>query len=366
MAGKIRAKQLADGEITNVKIHATAAIDLSKLSEAVLQADGGQALTNNLPCGTYILTNLGNGSNPGDSVNKSQLDAVAAGLDWQAPAKLKNYEGNYNLAGINGLTPTAGDSVVATEAGTPTAGTSDALAIGDVAEFDGTSWKKLIANAGGFVPIGTRLVVSPNTVDGVIIVAADYGKICQFGGASNTPTKTSPADGYAIFIDGNGSVNENNGYVFNGTVPTGTWNQFTGLGQVTAGDGLDKSGNTIFIKPDGTSTAVSGTGLKAAVPVASNKSMTASATLNDNDEGCGTAMAATPGGDGMVYVMINGIQAKLAGVDKVGDCYFSADAGVNAKAIAAIALGDKLYWNGSVAGFQLDSSDKVDYNYNVA
>lgn len=343
MAGKIPGKMLLDGTVTVVKLS--------------MDAD--------LPMGTHKITGLVNGSDAQDAVTKTQLDAAVAGLDWQAPAKLKNYEGNYSIAGIDGLTPTAGDSVVATSAGTPAAGTSDALVIGDVAEFDGTQWKKIVSAVGGFVPLGTRLVVSPDTVDGAIIVAADYGKICQFGGASNTPTKTSPADGWAIFIDGEASVNENSGFVFDGAVPTGLWIQFTGLGSITAGNGLDKIGSTIFIKPDGTSTAVSGTGLKAAVPTQADKNLTALVTAADNAKATLSTVTAAPGGDGDIQVRVNGVHMQVSD-NNSGECYFGQGDTTTARAKSAVVAGDTLRWNGTVAGFELAATDKIDFVYNVA
>lgn len=101
-----------------------------------------------------------------------------------------------------------------------------------------------------------------------------------------------------------------------------------------------------------------------AVPTASNKSMTASLTSADFQVACATAIVSTPTSDGSVDVYVNGLRQALAG-DKTHDCYFSADSGTTAKSIANIAAGDVLYWVGSVAGFQLATTDIVDFTYNV-
>ncbi len=98
-------------------------------------------------------------------------------------------------------------------------------------------------------------------------------------------------------------------------------------------------------------------------PTVSNKDMTAEVTVNDFDEACATGIAATPVRDGYVQVFINGVKATVGSGVKTKDCYFSADAGTTAKAIAAIASGDKLYWVGSVAGYQLAVTDKIDFDY---
>lgn len=58
---------------------------------------------------------------------------------WKDPVQGLSYRGNFTVAGIDGIgSPTFGDVVVATDAGTPAAGASDALVPGDVTEFNGT------------------------------------------------------------------------------------------------------------------------------------------------------------------------------------------------------------------------------------
>ena len=92
-----------------------------------------------------------------------------------------------------------------------------------------------------------------------------------------------------------------------------------------------------------------------------NKGMAAEATSADGDEACATGLAATP--KGAVCVLLNGIQIVLGG-DLTKSCYFSGDAGATAKPLGTAEVGDKLYWLGSVAGFQLASTDQLDFNYN--
>lgn len=96
-----------------------------------------------------------------------------------------------------------------------------------------------------------------------------------------------------------------------------------------------------------------------------NKNMTASVTTADNQSACATAIFSTPAGDGYVQVMVNGIQQVLGDGIKTRDCYFSSDGGTTARTIANITAGDTLYWNGSVAGYQLATTDFIDFNYGV-
>lgn len=80
--------------------------------------------------------------------------------------------------------------------------------------------------------------------------------------ASGSPTRASDfnedadvAYGVFVFVQ-EGSVNADSGWVLStdGTIVVGTTNltfvQFTGLGQITAGDGLSKTGNTMKVTED--------------------------------------------------------------------------------------------------------------------
>lgn len=183
-------------------------------------------------------------------VNKTYVDNAVTGFSWRPPASVLAYLGTRTVTQINALTPTEGDAVVAGDAGTPSAGTSDALTAGDIAEFDGTSWKIIVTNSGGFPPNGTRAVVaypSSETLYSPLTDGADEGKIAQWDGSSLTPALTTPTDGDAILVIGENSVNENAAYVYDGSVPSGQWVQFSGAGQINAGTGLTKSGNTINV-----------------------------------------------------------------------------------------------------------------------
>jgi hypothetical protein len=102
-----------------------------------------------------------------------------------------------------------------------------------------------------------------------------------------------------------------------------------------------------------------------AFDVTANKGMAASLTSADFQVACATAITSTPTSDAYVRVMVNGLSATLGDGVKTKDCYFSADSGTTAKTVANIAAGDLLYWVGSVAGYQLATTDLVDFDYAV-
>jgi len=90
--------------------------------------------------------------------------------------------------------------------------------------------------------------------------------------ASGAPTRSSDMNandefpGAAVFVR-SGSVNADSGWVCtNDAVTVGTtavtFSQFTGTGQVTAGAGLAKSGNTLSVNVDGSSLEISGDALR--------------------------------------------------------------------------------------------------------
>jgi hypothetical protein len=94
--------------------------------------------------------------------------------------------------------------------------------------------------------------------------------------------------------------------------------------------------------------------------------MAAQATTADGDLAVTTAIAATPRSDSNVKVEINGVNVEIGDGVKVGvESYFSGDGGTTARTISAIQAGDQLYWNGSVAGYELVSADRVTFRYDV-
>lgn len=95
-----------------------------------------------------------------------------------------------------------------------------------------------------------------------------------------------------------------------------------------------------------------------------NKGMLALVTGGDGSLATATAVIETPPENGWIGVYVNGVSYRVGnGTKFTVDCYFSGDGGVSARATGDIIAGDFLYWNGSVASFQLDVSDRIDFEY---
>jgi len=103
----------------------------------------------------------------------------------------------------------------------------------------------------------------------------------------------------------------------------------------------------------------------SANPVSTNKFMVASVTTADGDVACVTVVTSTPNASSYVGANVNGDIPELGNGIKTKDCYFSGDSGTTARAFGAVLTGDKLYWNGSIAGYQLAATDRITFTYNV-
>jgi hypothetical protein len=123
-----------------------------------------------------------------------------------------------------------GDCVVCGAAGTP-AGGGGAVAVGDIAEWNGTLWTVIKAAVAGIVPAGTRLLVSRGDLLSPMTDGTHENYIAEFNGITNTPTFTAPVDGLMVVVKGEDSLWENMQFVFDTTIG---WRQPAGVTTSTA------------------------------------------------------------------------------------------------------------------------------------
>ena len=88
--------------------------------------------------------------------------------------------------------------------------------------------------------------------------------------------------------------------------------------------------------------------------------MPALVTVNDGDLACVSQIDDVPIRESFVRVFINGMEANRDLPSP--DCFFSAD-GFNQRPLGDERIGDRLWWNGSVAGYNLDTLDLIDFVY---
>jgi len=257
--------------VDNITLDANTISTTNSNGDMILAPNGTGAV--NVPSGYESRAGFGDDS----LVNKSYVDAVANGLDVKASVKVAttaNLAATYN----NGN-------------GTLTASSNGAIAV------DGVT-----------LSVNDRVLVkdqSTQTQNGFYKVTATGS-----GGAAFVLTRTPDADaaseltgGAFTFVE-EGTANADNGYVLttNGTPTLGTTNitfeQFSGAGQISAGAGLTKTGNTIDVVGTADKISVTANALTIASTYVGQSSITTLGTITTGVWN-GTAIAATSGGTGL-------------------------------------------------------------------
>lgn len=124
---------------------------------------------------------------------------------------------------------------------------------------------------------------------------------------------------------------------------------------------VNKDTGTLYAAPIGdSSTGEPGQGFtESASPF--NQSMVALLAIEDGSLATSVPLAKEPAG--RIDVLVNGISVDVGDGE---ECYFSSDEGVTAKVRGNVNIGDKLYWNPTIAKYNLDITDKIDFDYLVS
>jgi hypothetical protein len=171
-------------------------------------------------------------------VDIATINDINPFVSWINPSLVMQHRGDRTIAEIDGGVWSTGDTVVAATAGTPAAPGSDLLAIGDIAEYDGTKWVKILDNVGGFVPVDTQVIAADDgvTLYSPLTTGADNGGILTANGAGGWTT-TAPTEGDGTMVYGNGSTNENSIFGCQTTGLPSSWVQIAGGVSVTQVNG---------------------------------------------------------------------------------------------------------------------------------
>lgn len=201
----------------------------------------GLTMGGNIAMGTHKITGLANPDNAQEAATKAYVDNVASGLSWKPPVLVLNMVSDVDYGGVADPTGMVkGDCYVVN--GWLSGGFTD----GDIVEYNGTAWALIQAATVDEPANGTRVVVKATGAAGSFTGHAN--KIGTYDATLNTWSFEAAVDGWAVLVNGNGGVWSDTAWTYNGTA----WVQFSGLGQVNAGAGLTKDGNTLNVgKGDG-------------------------------------------------------------------------------------------------------------------
>jgi hypothetical protein len=100
----------------------------------------------------------------------------------------------------------------------------------------------------------------------------------------------------------------------------------------------------------------------------SNLNMSCIKTIIDGDPALNTGITSNsivdkPISTSYVRVYVNGVEVNVGGKISPYECYFSNDNGITARTLGTERQGDFLFWNGSIARYQLDENDQIDFIY---
>lgn len=308
--------QIMPDTITNAQINSAAAIALSKLAEAVIQADGGQAFTGDQSMGGNKLTNLGDGTGPADGVNLSQLQAAVAAVasgSAKPPARLAT-TANITLSGtqtIDGVAGSADDRIyVKNQTAQEENGLYLMKAGAWVRTTDADSWAEIV---GALVPIAEGTV----NHDTLWLITADQGGVL---GTSAITTVQLPGPSDMIAGAGLTRTGQQIDVVAADTSLTVGANDVA----VNPGEGIEIN-TGVRVKLDGGTLARSGSGIKVADAGITGTQLAASVAGDGLSGGAGSALSVNTD-DSTIEKSSDALRVKDAGIT-------SAKLGVGARRI---------------------------------
>lgn len=209
----ITSAKIANGSIVDADVNVSADISATKIETASFNTkvqanrlDQLSAPTASVNLNSQKITNLAEPTSATDAATKGYVDNAVVGIDWK-PSVRAATTGNITLSGeqtVDGVELVAGNRV-------------------------------LVKNQ------------STGSENGVYVVSAT-----GWSRSSDADTSAEFTSAFAVFVE-EGTTNADSGWVLttDGAITLGTtaiaFTQFTGLGQVVAGDGLTKNGNTINV-----------------------------------------------------------------------------------------------------------------------
>lgn len=97
-----------------------------------------------------------------------------------------------------------------------------------------------------------------------------------------------------------------------------------------------------------------------------NRSMLANITVNDGDKATDTTVQANPASGSYIEVFVNGVKIDVGDGDASKECFIGVGDTDTPRYLSDVTSGDTLRWNGSIARYQLDQKDRIDFSYVVS
>lgn len=275
-------RQIKAATITNAEIATSAAIALSKLAEAVIQADGGQAFTADQSMGSNKLTNLDDGTSAGDAVNLSQLEAAVAAIASGSAKTAVRVATTANITlltvqTIDGVALSAGDRVFVKNQTAPEENGIYLVAVGAwTRSTDADTWDELVA---AIIPVAEGTA----NHDTLWLITADRG-----GALDTDPITSFQLPGPSDVIAGAGLTRTGQ------TIDVITADTSLTVGAnnvaVNPGEGIEIS-TGVRVKLDGSTLARSGSGVKVADAGITATQLAAAVAGDGLSGGAGTALS---------------------------------------------------------------------------
>jgi hypothetical protein len=263
------------GTITDFVALTSVVVDNLTIDGSSITAAAGDNSVNLVPTGSGTvdvaskrITNVATPTGTNDAANKGYVDAVKQALDIKDSVRAASTE-NITIA--------------------------DDLNVGDT--IDGVT-----------LADGDRVLLKNQTdasENGIYLAGATPARSPDAG----ITGEVTP--GMFVFVE-EGTANADNGYVVttNGTITLGTTDiafaQFSGAGQITAGDGLTKSGNTINAVGTANRISVAADAIDIATTYVGQNTITTLGTITTGVWN-GTTVGVEHGGTGLATVTSNGV-----------------------------------------------------------
>ena len=345
------------------------------IGEIVSDINGGTAthfVTATQPLGETVLKSYDNGLNPanGDIVLVTSVDAGANNTypgitisDGNNTASVSFQTSDSTFPGTGGAYLTVSATQMAVDINAACQAASVDITASTEANTNGannSTYPKLVLTLGS----GSGITITEVAADAAGQTFGDNG---GNGGATAMPLTANSttdrtlvltrADGGDILLTGAGTFVNANGIV---SSSAGTAALLVMVEDEEGAASFDDSDLQASIDSLEISAAT-----ETGVSTKTDRNKNPQATSNDGDT-TGITITYTPFSDSAVTVKVNGLQCNVGDGAKDEAIYFSADGGTTAKTIANIAAGDTLYWMGSLAGYQLETDDDIDIDYQAS